>query len=140
MWPFGHIGYDFVGPRVELEVGYGQLPTNVNIPGTAINGKVGQLTAMANVLYDFMPTSAITPYRRRRCRSRLRRQQRLAGQHGVCLPGRSSASPTTSNESMRFQVQGRYFGTTNPSVNTAFGNVSYQNQNFLTLAGVTSSA
>ena len=41
------------------------------------------------------------------------------------------------NESMRFQVQGRYMGTTNPSVNTPFGNVSYQNQNILALAGVT---
>ena len=44
----GQIGYDFVGPRVELEVGYGQLPTNVNIPGTAITGKVGQLPTIAN--------------------------------------------------------------------------------------------
>ena len=47
---------------LELEVGYGQIPTSANIPGTAINGKVGQLNAMVNLLYDFMPTSVITPY------------------------------------------------------------------------------
>src|SRR5206468_3697452 len=58
----GKLGYDFVGPRIELEGGYGQLPTSANIPGTAINGKVGQATAMANLLYDFMPTSSFTPY------------------------------------------------------------------------------
>ncbi len=58
----GKAGYDFVGPRLELEVGYGQIPVSANIPGTAINGKVGQLTAMVNLLYDFMPTSVITPY------------------------------------------------------------------------------
>ena len=32
----GKVGYDFVGPRVDLDVGYGQMPPNVNIPGTAI--------------------------------------------------------------------------------------------------------
>src|SRR5438445_1108915 len=29
----GMLGYDFVGLRAELNVGYGQIPTNVNIPG-----------------------------------------------------------------------------------------------------------
>ena len=27
-----------------------------------MNGKAGQLTGMANLLYDFFPTSMITPY------------------------------------------------------------------------------
>src|SRR4051794_15758826 len=58
----GTIGYDFVGPRVSLDVGYGQVPLNVNFPGTAVNGKAGMLTAQANLSYDFMPTSVITPY------------------------------------------------------------------------------
>jgi outer membrane protein OmpA-like peptidoglycan-associated protein len=40
------------------------------------------------------------------------------------------------NEQLRFMVEGRYVGTTNPSVNTPFGNVSFQNQNILALAGV----
>jgi len=132
----GQVGYDFVGPRVELEVGYGQLPTNVNIPGTAITGKVGQLTTMANVLYDFMPTSSITPF--------------VGVGAGVAFVDSNASLGSTQfayqaivglayniNESMRFQVQGRYMGTTNPSVNTPFGNVSYQNQNILALAGVT---
>jgi hypothetical protein len=58
----GKVGYDFVGPRVDVDVGYGQVPVNFNIPGTALNGKAGQLTALANLSYDFLPTSVITPY------------------------------------------------------------------------------
>ncbi len=41
------------------------------------------------------------------------------------------------DESLRFMIEGRYFGTTNPSVDTPFGNVTFQNQNILALAGVT---
>src|SRR5690349_1381491 len=58
----GKVGYDFVGPRVDLDVGYGQTPISINIPGTALTNKAGQLTALANLSYDFMPTSVITPY------------------------------------------------------------------------------
>ena len=132
----GKAGYDFVGPRLELEVGYGQIPTSANIPGTAINGKVGQLNVMANLLYDFMPTSVITPY--------------VGAGAGVAFVDSNSSLGSTQfayqgmigvaynvNEQLRFMVEGRYVGTTNPSVNTPFGNVSFQNNNILALAGVT---
>ncbi len=58
----GVIGYDFVGPRVEIEGVYRQNNTNLWIPGAAINGQNGQLGILANLLYDFMPGSVITPY------------------------------------------------------------------------------
>ena len=132
----GKAGYDFVGPRVELEVSYGQIPTSANIPGTAINGKVGQLNVMANVLYDFMPTSVITPY--------------IGAGAGVAfIDGNSSLSDTqfayqgmigvayNVSEQLRFLIEGRYVGTTTPSFNTPFGNVTFQNNNILALAGVT---
>ena len=38
------------------------LPLNFAIPGTALNGKAGQLTGLVNLYYDFFPTSTITPY------------------------------------------------------------------------------
>lgn len=60
----GKFGYDFVGPRIDVDVGYGQTPTNLNIPGTALTNKAGQLTALANLSYDFMPRAVITPYNR----------------------------------------------------------------------------
>jgi outer membrane protein OmpA-like peptidoglycan-associated protein len=131
----GKAGYDFIGPRLELEVGYGQIPTTANIPGTAIIGKVGQLTAMANILYDFMPTSVLTPY--------------IGAGAGVAFIDSNTSLGSTQfayqamlglayniNDSMRFMIEGRYLGTTNPSVNTPIGTVSFQNQNILALAGV----
>ena len=132
----GKAGYDFVGPHLALEVGYGQIPTSANIPGTAINGKVGQLNVMANLLYDFMPTSVITPY--------------IGAGAGVAFVDSNSSLGSTQfayqsmvgvaynvSEQLRFMVEGRYVGTTSPSVNTPFGNVSFQNNNILALAGVT---
>ncbi|MCA0305739.1 MAG: outer membrane beta-barrel protein, partial [Proteobacteria bacterium] len=131
----GKAGWDFIGPRLEVEVGYGQLPTSANIPGTAINGKVGQLSAMANVLYDFMPTSQFTPY--------------AGAGLGVAFIDSNSSLGSTQlawqamlgvayniSSAMRFQVEGRYLGTTNPSVNTPIGNISFSNQNLLALAGI----
>ncbi len=131
----GKAGYDFIGPRVELEVGYGQVPTTANIPGTAIIGKVGQLTAMANILYDFMPASLFTPY--------------IGAGAGVAFIDSNTSLGSTQfayqgmlgiaaniNPSMRVMVEGRYLGTTNPSVNTPIGTVSFQNQNILALLGV----
>ena len=131
----GKVGYDFVGPRVELEAGYGQIPTSANIPGSAINGKVGQLNVMANLLYDFMPTSVITPY--------------IGAGAGIAFIDSNSSLGSTQfayqgilgvaynvNEQLRFMIEGRYVGTTSPSVNTPFGNVSWQNNNILALAGV----
>ncbi len=131
----GKAGYDFVGPRLELEASYGQIPVSANIPGTAINGKVGQLAVMANILYDFMPTSVITPY--------------IGAGAGIAFVDSNSSLGSTQfayqgivgvaynvSEQLRFMIEGRYFGTTNPSVNTPFGNVSFQNQNILALAGV----
>ena len=59
-------GYDFVGPRVELEVGFGFIPFTANLAGTAaasnFSGNAHQLHIMGKVLYDFFPASTITPY------------------------------------------------------------------------------
>ena len=132
----GKAGYDFVGPRAELEVGYGQISTNANIPGTAIVGKVGSLNVMANVLYDFMPASPITPY--------------IGAGAGIAFVDSNSALGSTQfayqamlglaanvSNSMRIMLEGRYVGTTNPSVNVpGAGNVSFQNQNVLAMLGV----
>src|ERR1044072_1671723 len=131
----GKAGYDFIGPRVALQVGYGQRPPTANIPGTAIVGRIGQLPAMANVLYDFMPASLFTPY--------------IGAGAGVAFVDSNSSLGSTQfayqgmlgiaaniNPSMRVTVEGRYLGTTNPSVNTPIGNVSQQNQSILALLGV----
>jgi opacity protein-like surface antigen len=137
-WAVGGAGgYDFVGPRLELNVGYGQIPTSANIPGTAINGKVGSLSVMANALYDFLPTYVVTPY--------------IGAGLGVAfIDGNTSLGSTqfayqgmlglayNVNEQLRFSVEGRYFGTTNPGVSVpGRGFVTYSNNAILALAGVT---
>jgi outer membrane protein OmpA-like peptidoglycan-associated protein len=128
----GVIGYDFVGPRVELEGIYrsNQLSQSV-APGTAINNKVGQLGIMANLLYDFMPASVITPY--------------IGAGAGLGLvDGNSSLGSTVFayqgivglawnvDTNFRVALDGRYYGTSNPSVN---GN-GWTNNNFSIMLGL----
>jgi OOP family OmpA-OmpF porin len=131
----GTIGYDFVGPRIALDVGYGQLPLNVNVPGTALNGKAGQLTGIVNLVYDFFPTSTITPY--------------VGAGAGIAFIDSNSSLGSTQfawdalagvryNVTNQFTVglEARYVGTTNPSVNVGGQTFYYQSQNLLVMAGV----
>jgi outer membrane protein OmpA-like peptidoglycan-associated protein len=131
----GTVGYDFVGPRVALDVGYGQTPVNFSIPGTALNGKVGQLTALANLAYDFLPTSVITPY--------------VGAGLGVAFIDSNTSLGSTQfawdafvgvryqiSNTMSVGLEGRYVGTTNPGVTVNGTYFSGQNHNFLALAGV----
>ncbi len=90
----GFVGYDFVGPRVELE---GVFRSN-NGRGTAnfgnifsnTSGRIEQLAVMANLLYDFMPGATITPYVGAGAGIAFADsvdQRLLALQHAVRLPG-----------------------------------------------------
>jgi OOP family OmpA-OmpF porin len=64
-------GYDFVGPRVELEVGFGFIPFTANLANTVaqsnFSGSAHQLQVMGKALYDFIPASTITPSWATRC-------------------------------------------------------------------------
>ena len=127
----GVIGYDFVGPRVELEGVYRQNQLNVGIPGTAINNQVGQLGIMANLLYDFMPASVITPY--------------IGAGAGLGLVDSNTSLGSTVfayqgiigvgwlvDTNFRVNLDGRYYGTSNPSVNGA----QWTNNNFSIMLGL----
>ena len=127
----GVIGYDFVGPRVELEGVYRENTLNIGLPGTAINGRVGQLGIMANLLYDFMPASVITPY--------------IGAGAGLGLVDSNSSLGSTVfayqgivglgwivDTNFRVNLDGRYYGTSNPSVNGA----QWTNNNFSVMLGL----
>ena len=131
----GKVGYDFVGPRVDLDVGYGELPLNFNAPGTALNGKAGSLTALVNLSYDFFPTSTITPY--------------IGAGAGIAFIDSNSSLGSTQfawdalvgvryqvTNALSFGLEARYVGTTNPSFTWNGQTFTGQNQNFLALAGV----
>jgi OmpA-OmpF porin, OOP family len=127
----GVVGYDFVGPRVELEGVYRNNQHNVGIPGTAVSNQVGQLGILANLLYDFAPASTITPY--------------IGAGAGVAfVDGNSSLSSTqfayqgiiglgwNVDTNFRINLDGRYYGTSNPSVNGS----SWSNNNFSVMLGL----
>ena len=135
----GVIGYDFIGPRVELEGMFRQNNANVNFTagGTGFGGfgvNIQQTSVMANVLYDFAQGS-FTPY--------------IGAGAGVAFINASafgvpSNTPQFAYQGMlglayridsnwRVNLEGRYFGTTTPQVG---GGSGFQNNNFSLLAGI----
>ena len=140
----GMVGYDFVGPRVELEgvyrsnmatlqaapVGFQQFTAGANINQTAI---------MANIMYDFRFGSPIVPY--------------IGAGAGVAFVDASALGGSTSSTQFAYQgiigvgyeidpmwrinIDGRYFGTTNPTINNPLiGGVTYNNNNITLMASV----
>ena len=127
----GVIGYDFVGPRVEIEGVYRNNQHNGGFTGRAIANQVGQLAILANLLYDFSPGSTITPY--------------VGAGAGIAfIDGDSSLGSTqfayqgiiglgwNVDTNFRINVDGRYYGTTNPSV----GGTTWSNNNFSVMLGL----
>jgi OOP family OmpA-OmpF porin len=130
----GKVGYDFVGPRLELE---GMFRSN-NGSGTAnfgnvfsnSGGRIEQVSVMANALYDFLPGATITPY--------------IGAGLGVAfadnaLGGCSLCSTQfayqgmiglgwNATQNIRVDLEGRYYGTTNPG--------AYQNNNIAIMLGI----
>jgi outer membrane protein OmpA-like peptidoglycan-associated protein len=135
------IGYDFVGPRVELEGVYRQNSANVSGPvsfGFANTSRnINQVGIMANLLYDFAPGAVITPY--------IGAGAGIGFVDGFDVFGNTSSLSNTVfayqgiiglgwnvDQNFRINLDGRYYGTTNP--NTAFG--SYSNNNFSVMLGL----
>jgi outer membrane protein OmpA-like peptidoglycan-associated protein len=131
----GVVGYDFVGPRVELE---GVFRSN-NGTGTAnfgnifsnTRGRIEQLGILANVLYDFAPGATITPY--------------VGAGAGIAfvdptINGCSLCSTQFAyqgiiglgwnvDQNFRVNLDGRYYGTSNPG--------AYSNNNISVMLGLT---
>jgi len=126
-------GYDFVGPRVELEGIYHENQTaGGNFPGSALNGKIGQANAMVNALYDFNFGSPIVPY--------------IGVGAGIAFV--DSYSPINSTAfayqgilgvgynvtpNLKFSVEGRYMGASTPT----YAGSNWSDNNVLALIGVT---
>ena len=127
----GKIGYDFIGPRIEVEGIYRQ-----NIHGTffgnrAINGQISDVSVMGNFLYDFRSFGSIVPY--------------IGAGAGVGFVDSDFNLGSTvfafqgilgvgweATPNLRFNLEGRYYGTTNPSV----AGTTWTNNNAMLLASV----
>jgi OOP family OmpA-OmpF porin len=127
----GVVGYDFVGPRIELEGVYRNNQHNVGFPGRAVSNQIGQLGVLANLLYDFTPGSTITPY--------------VGAGAGVAFVDSDASLGSTQfayqgivglgwnvDSNFRVNLDGRYYGTSNPSV----GGSSWSNNNFSVMLGL----
>ena len=131
----GKVGYDFVGPRVEIEGLYHNNTGSgvVAFPNggfARVNGRIEQVSLMGNVLYDFFPGATITPY--------------IGAGAGVAfvdstIQGCSLCSTQfayqgivglgyNATPALRISLEGRYYGTTNPG--------AYTNNNILALMSV----
>ena len=127
----GVIGYDFVGPRVELEGIYRQNGLNIGVPNTAINSKVGQLGIMANLLYDFMPASVITPYIGAGAGLGFVDSNQSLGSTVFAYQGIIGLGWNVDTN-FRVNLDGRYYGTSNPTIN----GTSWTNNNFSIMLGL----
>ena len=127
----GKFGYDFVGPRVEVEGLYRENSTNVAFPGRAISNRISQVSVMVNALYDFNAGGTFVPYAGVGLGlgivdATTQLHNREFAFQGILGVGYNA----TSN--LRFNLEGRYFGTTNPGV----GGTTWANNNISLLAGV----
>jgi OOP family OmpA-OmpF porin len=129
----GVIGYDFVGPRVELEGMYrsNNVGTSFFSGNRGFTSQINQVSAMANLLYDFAPGSTITPY--------------VGAGAGVAfVDGDGSLSSTqfayqgivglgwNVDTNFRVNLDGRYYGTSNPTV----AGTTWSNNNFTVMLGL----
>ena len=130
----GKVGYDFVGPRVEVE---GLYRSNTGTAVVAfptgyanVRGKIDQVSVMGNLLYDFFPGAMITPYigagagvafvdaNIQGCNVCLT----MFAYQGILGLG-FNATPA-----LRIGLEGRYYGTTNPG--------AYINNNIMAMLSV----
>ncbi len=115
----GMVGYDFVGPRVEVEGAYRANYGNLQFGGTAGNAGVmfQQINVMGNIYYDFFAGSRFVPY--------------VGAGAGVAFLNAGALNNSVNStqfayqamvgagynldETFRINLEGRYMGTTTPN-------------------------
>jgi outer membrane protein OmpA-like peptidoglycan-associated protein len=127
----GKVGYDFIGPRIEVEGLYRQNVDGNFFGNRAITGQISQVSAMANFLYDFNALGAIVPYIGAGAGVGFVDSDFNLGSTSFAYQGILGVGwNATSN--LRFNLEGRYYGTTNPQV----AGTTWTNNNAMVLASV----
>lgn len=123
----GVIGYDFIGPRVEVEGIFRQGSANVSAVGVGgFNQQVSQVGVLANALYDFMPTSLVTPYIGAGAGIGFVTSSTVFAYQGIV------GVAWNADRNLRVTLDGRYYATTNPTIN----GISWTNNNISVMFGV----
>src|SRR4051812_6365128 len=122
----GMIGYDFVGPRVEIEGVYRNNQATVGAgPFNAFGASKDDIGVLANILYDFNAGGTIVPY--------------IGAGAGIAFVRTSALRASTDTPQFAYQailgvgynvdpmfrinLDARYYGTTNPYLNgTGYSN------------------
>ena len=136
----GVVGYDFLGPRVELETVYRSNNANAAFapPGAGpvpISVGVQQTAIMANAYYDFLAGSRFVPY--------VGAGAGIAFVNAGGLPGGAGNSTQFAyqgivgvgynvTEKFRVNLDGRYYGTTSPTT----GGGSWDNNSLGVMLGL----
>jgi outer membrane protein OmpA-like peptidoglycan-associated protein len=129
-------GYDFVGPRVEIEVGFGFIPFTANLAGTAaasnFSGNAHQLHVMGKALYDFFPASTITPYIGAGAGIAFVDSNSFLGNTVFAYEGILGVGYNIDSQ-WRVALEGRYVGTTTANVVINGVNVGVNNSNIVAM-------
>jgi len=128
----GMIGYDFVGPRVELEGIYRSNQATVGSgPFNAFGASKDDTAIMANVLYDFNAGGTIVPYIGAGAGIAFVRTSALGGSTDTTQFAYQAILGVGYNIDPMFRVNldARYYGTTNPY----FQGTGYSNNNISTM-------
>jgi outer membrane protein OmpA-like peptidoglycan-associated protein len=111
----GKIGYDFLGPRIEVEGLYRQNVQGNFFGNRAITGQISQVTVMANFLYDFNAFGNFVPYIGAGAGVGFVDSDYNLGSTVFAFQGILGVGYNFS-PNLRFNIEGRYIGTTNPTV------------------------
>jgi OmpA-OmpF porin, OOP family len=127
----GKIGYDFLGPRVEVEGLYRENNNSNNFGNRAITNQISQVTAMVNLLYDFNAFGNFVPYIGAGAGVGFIDSDVNLGSVTFAFQGILGVGYNWS-PNLRFNLEGRYIGDTNPSV----AGTQWANNNISLLASI----
>src|ERR1700704_6771860 len=135
----GMVGYDFVGPRVELEGIYRSNQATRQFQQFTAGDNFNDTAIMATLMYAFRFGIPIVPY--------IGAGAGIAFVNASALGGSASSTQFAYqgiigvgyeiDQNWRVNIDGRYFGTTNPTINNPLiGGVTYNNNNISLMASL----
>ena len=127
----GMIGYDFVGPRIELEGLYNNSKATVSGGSQTYGATKDEIAVMANLYYDFNAGGVWVPYIGAGAGVAFEKISALNGQDNNTVFAYQGIVGMGYNIDPTFRVnlEGRYFGTSNPTL-TGQG---FQNNNIIAM-------